>query len=171
MQRLELLENRPIFAYLEQWQQQLIRLSFTLWQREKTMGTHFLDYSFVVFPMAKAYEGFLKSYLLDNHFISETTYKSKRFRIGRVLNPDLRQSHRDDEWLYDNVEELCGPKIAREMWDTWLTCRNRVFHYFPDRPNHLTLEQAGHYLETIFTVMEKAISCQTVGPGTTMRTL
>lgn len=169
MQRLELLETRPIFAYLDPWQQQLVRLAFTLWQREKTTSTYFLDYSFVVFPMAKAYEGFLKSYLLHNHLISEATYHSKRFRIGRVFNPDLSRVNQNEEWLFDNVAQLCGLKIAREMWDTWLQCRNRVFHYFPSRPSNLTLEQAGHYLETMFSVMEKAISCQTRGQGSTIR--
>jgi len=168
MQRLELLESNATFNYLDPWQQQLVRLSFTLWQREKTTTTHFLDYSHVVFPMAKAYEGFLKSYFLHSDLISEATYQSKRFRIGRVLNPDLRHGQRDDEWLYDDVEQLCGAKTAREMWDTWLTCRNRVFHFFPDREYKLTLEQSGHYLEMIFDVMQKAISCQTLPISLTM---
>lgn len=169
MQRLELLETNPAFTYLEHWQQQLVRLAFTLWQREKSTATHFLDYSFVVFPMSKAYEGFLKTYFLQNGFISESMYQSKRFRIGRVLNPDLRQASRDEEWLFDDVEQLCGPLVARELWDTWLSCRNRVFHYFPDHPNKLNLEQAGQALEQVFTVMQKAISCQSVAVGSTMR--
>jgi len=169
MQRLELLENHLFFAELDHWQRQLVSLSVTLWEREKTAGSHFSDYSFVVFPMAKAYEGFLKSYLLKNALISNTTYQSKRFRIGRALNPDLRMSSRDEEWFFDNIERMCGTEIARGIWDTWLKCRNRVFHYFPDRPNNLTLEQAGQYLDEMSEIMMKAISCQTVGPGTTMR--
>lgn len=160
MQRLESFEHYPIFSYLDYWQQQQVRLAFSLWQREKATKTHFVDYSYIVFPMAKAYEGFLKQYLLDLKLITPEVFRSKRFRIGRALNPDVKQSQRDEWWLYDEVEEVCGRVVAREIWDAWLTCRNRVFHYFPDRESGLSLEQAGHYLRILFEVMEKALSCQ-----------
>lgn len=160
MQRLESFEKYPVFSYLDHWQQQQLRLAFSLWQREQQTKTHFVDYSYIVFPMAKAYEGFLKRYLLDLGLISTEVYRSKRFRIGRALNPDVRMTQRDEFWLYDEVADVCGPIIAREIWDAWLTCRNRVFHYFPDRESGLSLEQAGHYLRIIFEIMQKAISCQ-----------
>jgi len=160
MQRLEHLESVPAFNYLDEWQQQLVRLSFSLWQREKVTGSQFLDYSFVVFPMAKAYEGFLKRYLLDLGLISKETFESRRFRIGRVLNPDVRPSHQDENWVYDDISQRCGPEIVRELWEAWLTCRNRVFHYFPKNTDRLTHEQAGRYIEQLFSVMQAAISCQ-----------
>lgn len=163
MQRLEQLENVPAFNYLEDWQQQLVRLAFTLWQREKDSETHFLDYSFIVFPMAKAYEGFLKSFFLDLEFITEAAYKSRRFRIGRALNPDVRMDHRDENWVYDDVVRACGPEVARDLWEAWLTCRNRIFHYFPGQNDRLTHEQAGRYLEQVFTVIQAAVSCQSGG--------
>lgn len=168
MQRLESLEKYPMFTYLDSWQQQQVRLAFTLWQREQATHTHFIDYSYIVFPMSKAYEGFLKRFLLDLKLISKETYLSKRFRIGRALNPDVRTSQRDEFWLYKDVEDLCGPILARELWDTWLTCRNRVFHFFPDRETGLSLEQAGHYLRILFEVMEKALSCQNLIKSSTM---
>lgn len=160
MQRLETLEQYPVFMYLDSWQQQLVRLAMTLYRREQATNTHFLDYSFIVFPMAKAYEGFLKQYLLDLDLITNDTFQSKRFRIGRAMNPDVRPSQRDDLWLYDDLAEACGPQLARELWNTWLTCRNRVFHYFPDRESGLSLDQAGQYLRMQFDAMEKAFSCQ-----------
>lgn len=169
LQRLESLEEYPAFSYLDAWQQQLVRLAFSLWQRENATKTHFVDYSFIVFPMAKAYEGFLKQYLLDLKLITPETFQSKRFRIGRALNPDVRQSQRDEFWLYEDVVDLCGPIVAREIWDAWLTCRNRVFHYFPDRESGLSLEQAGHYLQILFEVIQKAISCQNLTPETTIQ--
>ncbi len=165
MQRLDIFETYPVFGYLEDWQQQLVRLSFTLWQREQASHSRFLDYSYIVFPMAKAYEGFLKQWLLDLKLISDEMYRSKRFRIGRAINPDVKTSQRDTEWVYDDLEQVCGPEVAREIWDAWLTCRNRVFHYFPDRQSGLTLEQAGHYLRIMFEVMQKALSCQKMDKG------
>ncbi len=160
MQRLEKLEAVPAFNYLDDWQQQLVRLAFTLWQREKETQTHFLDYSFVVFPMAKAYEGFLKSFLLDLKLINRQTYESRKFRIGRVLNPDVRQDHQDDQWLFDDLARRLGPEIARDLWECWLTCRNRLFHYFPKNTDRLTHEQAGRYIEQLFRVMQEAITSQ-----------
>lgn len=170
MQRLESFETDPVFTYLEKWQQQLVRLAFSLWQREQRTRTHFIDYSYIVFPMAKAYEGFLKKFLFDSHLISRESYHSKRFRIGRALNPDIRNSHKDEDWVYDDVEQVCGPIVTRELWDAWLTCRNRVFHYFPDRETGLSLEQAGHYLRLMFEVMGKALSCQVSPSGDRIQT-
>lgn len=159
MQRLEQLETVPAFNYMARWQQQLVRLAFTLWQREKATESHLIDYSFVVFPMAKAYEGFLKDYLLDLELINKTAYQSRRFRIGRVLNPDIREKHQDELWVYDDVVAICGKDIARQIWEAWLTCRNRVFHYFPGEDERLTLGQSGRYLEQVFEVMQAAVTC------------
>lgn len=160
MQRLELLENIPAFNYLDSWQQQLVRLSFTLWQREYHTGTNFVDYSFIVFPMAKAYEGFLKKFLLESKLINQQMFNSRRFRIGRALNPDVRKDQRDEWWLYDDVSQFLGPGLSRQMWNAWLTCRNRVFHYFPGIDERLTLKQSGQYLEQIFDVMKEVTAKQ-----------
>ena len=51
------------------------------------------DYSYLVFPFAKAYEGFLKKLLLDLQLIKESEYHGDRIRIGRVLNPNYLKSH------------------------------------------------------------------------------
>ena len=50
------------------------------------------DYSFVVFPFAKAYEGFLKRFFLDAGYIKEEEYFSDEIRIGRILNPHYTKS-------------------------------------------------------------------------------
>ncbi len=159
MQPLDSLEKQPAFMFLDAWQQQLVRLSFTLWQREYRTQTRFLDYTFVVFPMAKAYEGFLKTYLWQFNLISEATFRSRKFRIGRALNPDVSYRQRDADWIYDDVSRVCGPDLARKMWDAWLTCRNQLFHYFPDKEKGITLQQAGTHLQTIFAVMDEAVAC------------
>jgi len=52
------------------------------------------DYSYLVFPFAKSYEGFLKKLFLDLGFISQQVYESDHFRIGRALNPHLEKNLR-----------------------------------------------------------------------------
>ncbi|MDQ3008593.1 MAG: hypothetical protein M3Q81_03280 [bacterium] len=159
MHRALSLTEDPILAHLDSKQQEQVVLSFTLLYREQDSNTRYPDYSFVVFPMAKAYEGFLKSYFFQMGLITKQTYEGRGFRVGRALNPDVRPERRDEEWLYDNVERACSKEVARELWDVWLNCRNQVFHYFPGKENRLTLVQASKYLEAILHAMQRAISC------------
>lgn len=135
------------------------QLSFVLYKREVTLQSTLEDYSFVVFPLAKAYEGFLKHYFFQRGLIDEATLHSKRFRIGRSLNPDLPLPQRNEKWLYDDVARSCSAELARGMWDTWLTCRNRVFHYFPDQVQALSLDQANKHLQQLIETMEAASFC------------
>jgi hypothetical protein len=147
------------FAYLDTKQQQLVELSFQLLERERSLSSTYPDYAFMVFPMAKAYEGFLKNYFYDLALIDTSTYEGRKFRVGRALNPDISRNQRDEFWLFDDVEHLCGTSLARELWNTWLECRNRVFHYFPKSEQPLTLERSAEYLERIREVMTDAIAC------------
>ncbi len=148
------------FLYLDQTQQQLVDLAFQLAAREKELNSELHDYSFVVFPMAKAYEGFLKSYFYELALIDTPTFEGKKFRVGRALNPDIRRNQRDEFWLFDDVEHLCGEALARELWDTWLECRNRIFHYFPTEKHPITLPRANSYLEKMQQAMHAAVACQ-----------
>lgn len=150
----------PLYRSLSPDLQGQIRIAVGLYSREQRLGIQFSDYSFIVFPMAKAYEGFLKQYLFQLHLISSETYQDHRFRIGRALNPDLRNHQRDEQWLYDDVVRLCSDSLGRQLWDTWLQCRNRVFHYFPAATQQLSLEQAGEYLVLIANTMAEAFACQ-----------
>lgn len=145
-------------------ERQLAQVSFALYHREielqKVDGYAPLpDYSFIVFDMAKAYEGFLKRYFFELNLIDKGTYESKRFRLGRALNPDIHQDQRDRYWLFDDVAHLCGETIARQMWSTWLESRNRVFHFFPDESPALNFEAAGKKLEEIGQTIETAVMC------------
>lgn len=149
----------PWFFKLDPYQQDLVRLSVYLFEKEKDSKELLSDYSFVVFPFAKAYEGFLKQYLFDLQLIDQATFESKRFRIGRVINPDVHENQKDEIWLYDNLERVCSKDLAQLLWQTWLTCRNKVFHYFPKEAKPLTLEQAGKHLEMISDAMTRALEC------------
>lgn len=148
------------FSYLDLDLQRMVVLSIKLFESLSLSLEKYDDYSFVVFPMAKAYEGFLKYFLLRTQLINEATFNDRRFRIGRALNPDVSPRHQDQYWLYDDVARFCSDGVARELWDTWLECRNRVFHYFPKHRQVLTLAQAGEYLDQIQSSMHEAVTCQ-----------
>lgn len=147
------------FQYLEEPAQRLVTVALVLAEEEQAETTSLADYTFVVFPMAKAYEGFLKQYFRDIGLISQEVYLSRRFRIGRALNPDVYNHHRDDDWLYDDVAQQCSPQLARLLWDTWLECRNRLFHYYPNKLQTLTKEQAIARLEQLMQAMHEAVAC------------
>lgn len=157
--------TREWFNYIDAPLKELVKTAFSLydfWQTQQQQGlsNQIKDFSFVSFPMAIAYEGFLKQYLKDLQLIDLELYQSRRFRIGRALNPDIRPQHQDEKWLFDNLAQECSQPIAREIWNTWLDCRNRVFHYFPANYQPLTLGKAGENIQRMAEMMEQAVSCQ-----------
>ncbi len=159
MQLGSFLTNENWLRQLETPQRELVLLSIELWDQEKQAESQWVDYSFIVFPMAKAYEGFLKKFFFDMGLITENLYQSRRFRIGRALNPDIRPEYRNGEWLYDELEHQCSPQTARLLWETWLNCRNGIFHYFPDKVNYLSLKKAEEALALILAAMSTALEC------------
>ena len=117
------------------------------------------DYSFVVFPAAKAYEGFLKKLFFEMGFINSEQYTGKRFRIGKALNPFLDRELRASESVYDRVTRYCGGKeLADKLWDTWIHCRNVLFHWFPDEKNVITFEEAKKRTLEILEAMNAAFA-------------
>src|SRR5476651_572464 len=108
MQRFTVYYTQDWYVSLTSWQKELVRTSLELLSREERTQSNFADYSFIVFPMAKAYEGFLKDFFYKVGLITEQTYNDKRFRIGKAINPDINPSHRDEEWLYDGIVRMCG---------------------------------------------------------------
>jgi hypothetical protein len=70
--------GKPWWSYIEVDLQELLKESSLLLAKVSVWNEKFADYSFVVFPAAKAYEGFLKKLFLDQRFITEEEYtKSK----------------------------------------------------------------------------------------------
>lgn len=160
MQRLRLKLEGGWYSFLSEDQQLLVKTAISLYEFVKASGQEFADYSFIVFPMSKAYEGFLKRYLNRTGLLSQEVYEGNRFRIGRALNPDLSDHYQDEDWFYDDIERECGKLIGREMWQTWLTCRNRVFHYFPKKDHFLSLDQAYSHLVMLIESMDHLSSCK-----------
>lgn len=110
--------------------------------------------------MAKAYEGILKKAFLDLELIDAKTYFGKRFRVGKAINPDVHINSRDQYWLFDDIEQLCSTAVSRQLWETWLESRNRVFHYYPDNADAITLETVYKHLVQITDSIQSLMECQ-----------
>jgi hypothetical protein len=119
----------------------------------------FHDFSFVIFPFAKVYEGFLKKLFYQIGAISEQQYKNDRWRVGRALNPQLEKDFRHEESVYDRLVNYCagGTELADTLWDAWKTGRNQVFHFFPGVTKKLSFLEARDIVAKIEKAMELAV--------------
>lgn len=115
----------------------------------------FKDYSFLVFPYAKAYEGYLKQLFKDIGFISRVDYISDHLRLGKLMSPNLigRLGERS---LYKKIREAASVDLANKIWITWKMGRNQVFHYFPHNFKAITLVEAEAIINEIIQTMEEA---------------
>lgn len=115
------------------------------------------DFSYLVFPFSKAYEGFLKRLFLDLDLIKEDEYYGDDIRIGRLLNPHFMKDH-------GNVfDKLCssagnGTEIAENLWVIWKKGRNRVFHYFPHNFRRLDYDEALEIINELVGAMGLAVT-------------
>ena len=96
-------EREAWWEFLSQGQRDLVEESYQLLEWVKETREKFHDYSFAVFPMAKAYEGMLKLWFFKLGLISQKTYEGDRFRVGKALNPDLPERMRGKQFI--SVEE------------------------------------------------------------------
>lgn len=158
------LEKKPWWNYVHEDLRELLLESVFLlknvgeWEKSVTSEKHvFHDYSFIVFPAAKAYEGFLKTLFLDLGFIEEDDFYGKRFRIGRALNPSLDRRYRRKESVYDRLVEFCdGKELAERMWNTWKRARNLLFHWFPNEKNAIDFNEAKERVYLVLDTMDLA---------------
>lgn len=126
--------------YLSQNQKPLIHDIEILLKDIKTTD-HISDYSFLVAPAAKAYEGYLKDFFLKIGIIDRTDYESDRFRVGKTLNPSLRYKRFSVyQKLADYHEQ--GEELAEILWNAWKFGRNEILHFFPNNLKNLSLVEA-----------------------------
>ena len=117
------------------------------------------DFSYLVFPFSKAYEGFLKKLFLDLNLMREDEYYSDDIRIGRILNPHYIDDH------YKKYKNIClrpgtNEDLSVRLWEVWRKGRNQVFHYFPHNFRHLSFDEASEIISSILSVMEESVrSC------------
>jgi hypothetical protein len=142
--------------YLSPTQQDLINEgNYLMNDIIKNSSYQFKDYSFLVFPFAKAYEGFLKTLFKDIKFISHLDYISDHLRLGKLMSPHLTE-RLGDRSLYTKLKESASPELADLVWDAWKKGRNQVFHYYPHNTKMITFEDAQHIIDNIIHAMEEA---------------
>lgn len=142
------------WSYLSQNQKDLIlEGQYLMNEIIKDHVYRFKDYSFLVFPFAKAYEGFLKRLFLDIGFISRLDYISDHFRLGKFMSPNLTM-RLGDRSLYLKIKQAADEKLAEDVWNAWKMGRNQIFHYFPHNVKSITFEEAEKIVNQIIQVME-----------------
>lgn len=128
-------------------------------------GGGFTDYSFVIFPYAKVYEGFLKKLFLTIGAITEEQYNSDHWRVGKALNPQLEKELRHEESVYDRIVLVSGSnQLPDALWDAWKNGRNRIFHYFPGQHKPVSFEKARTIISQINQAMEMALQSCIISP-------
>lgn len=146
----EILKKSQVWDYLSTTQKDLIVEGVFL--SEALSHKNFKDYSFYVFPFAKAFEGFLKQLFLDTGYISHLDYISNHFRLGKYLSPHLvyRLGERS---IYAQIRENSSEKMAHNIWDIWTRGRNEVFHYYPHNVRRIDFQEASELSDNFLQVI------------------
>ncbi len=150
-------ENSALWQYLPAEQRVLLGDGvFLVSDSDRHLNEDPTDYSYLVFPYAKLYEGFLKQLFRDTHIIREEDYWSDHFRLGKALSPTM-SGRLGDRSAYRMIASRFGKGLAEDLWRTWKEGRNQVFHYFPHNYKALSKDQAKAIVSNIIDVMEKAV--------------
>jgi len=146
------------WQYLSQPQKDLIlEGQYLINQVIKTHAHQFKDYSFLVFPFAKAYEGFLKQLFKDIKFISHLDYISDHLRLGKLMSPNLI-NRLGERSLFKKISDKSGIELAEKIWDTWKMGRNQIFHYYPHNLKAISIREAEEIISKFIDTMEEAYS-------------
>jgi len=144
------------WGYLSQTQKDLIlEGDYLMNDIIRHQNYQFKDYSFLIFPYAKAYEGYLKQLFKDIDFISHLDYISDHLRLGKLMSPNL-VGRLGERSLYKKIQEKISIELADKIWQTWKIGRNQVFHYFPHNIKAVSFEEAEKIINAIIQTMEEA---------------
>jgi hypothetical protein len=161
---MEIKSGSLLWQYLSPWQRALAGDGeFLLKDSLVHADAEPTDFSYLVFPFAKLYEGFLKQLFLDLDLISANQYFSDKFRIGKALSPNLA-SMRTGYSVYREFDKRFQKGLATRLWHTWKEGRNLVFHYFPHNYRALTRAQAENLITGIIETMDEAVKLTHVRP-------
>ncbi len=156
MQTMELVDrNSSLWSFTSDNVKELLADGEILLEGAKNHVHEISDYSYVVFPFSKAYEGFLKKLFLDLKLIKEDEYYGDEIRIGRILNPHFIHEHQNVFKKMRTSGEAVTTLIGK-MWEAWQKGRNRVFHYFPHNFRRLSIEEATEIIDDLTGVMAEA---------------
>lgn len=121
------------------------------------------DYSYLVFPFAKLFEGFLKDLFLSLSIIDYRQYTSDHFRIGKALSPNLVR-RLGPHSAYGQLKARFGDELPVSLWNAWKRGRNLVFHYYPHNYRSLDEREAKEVALEIVEVMSRALEVTNAKP-------
>lgn len=153
-------KNSALWSYLPEEIQGLFLDGEQLLEHTEHHEENASDFSYLVFPFSKGYEGFLKRFFLDMGLIREDEYYSSDIRIGRILNPNFIHEKSNVFIKICNGRHTGSKqarKIASDLWHVWKKGRNQVFHYFPHNFRRLTHEEALEIIHELVTAMDNAV--------------
>ena len=148
-------KESQFWLYLSQGQKDL--LDEGLYLMDDIIRDHayqFKDYSFLVFPFAKAYEGFLKQIFKDKKLISRLDYISDHLRLGKLMSPNLIGKLGENS-LYKKIQEQYSQELADKVWNVWKNGRNQIFHYFPHNIKAISFSESRGICMDIIRTMEE----------------
>ncbi len=149
------LRTSEFWQYLSQNQKDLIlEGQYLVSDIIKDHAYQFKDYSFLVFPFAKAYEGFLKQIFRDKKLISRLDYISDHLRLGKLMSPNLIGKLGTDS-LYVKIENGYSKDLADKIWNVWKNGRNQIFHYFPHNIKAINFNEADAIIIKIIETMKE----------------
>src|SRR3989338_8491078 len=112
-------KESQFWSYLSQGQRDLLEEGLYLMDDVvRDQAYQFKDYSFLVFPFAKAYEGFLKQIFRDKKLISRLDYISDHLRLGKLMSQNLI-GKLGDKSLYKKIQEQYSKELADKVWNVW----------------------------------------------------
>lgn len=144
-----------LWQYLTEEQQGLIQDGELLLESSHLITKGLSDYSYLVFPFSKAYEGFLKKLFLDMKLIRPEEYYGDDIRIGRILNPHFIKEYGSvyNRLCRKGISKTGENEVSEKLWTTWKNARNLVFHYFPHNFRRLTFDEAKGLIDEILEAM------------------
>lgn len=118
------------------------------------------DFSYLVFPWGKLYEGFLKKIFLDLGYITPEDYYGNEIRIGKLISTGLgtKPPHRLSIYKEMSSAKIFGENLSKIIKGVWRNSRNMVFHFFPNNIYKVDLELAKKRINETVKCMELVVN-------------
>jgi len=118
------------------------------------------DFSYLVFPWGKLYEGFLKKIFLDLKFITPEDYYGNDIRIGKLISSGIgdKPPHRLSIYREISSNKILGENLTKIIKGVWKNSRNMVFHFFPNNVYSIDLETAKKRINETVKCMELVVN-------------
>lgn len=113
------------------------------------------DYSFLILPTAKAYEGILKKILINKGMLKEEGLKNNpNVNVGSFFNP------LGNEAVFKILRDKARDKsIPHVIYSTYQECRNQLLHYDLYRDNRVkSIDEARFIYQRIIDAINKVYS-------------